>query len=152
MNFKCEMVQQSAQPVLSIRTRTPMANLQQTIGNAYDQIMKYLSEIGENPSCAPFTAFYNMDMQDLDIEIGFPVSKVLPGKNEIKSGEIPSGKYASCLYVGPYGKTEPAYNTLNEWIKENGYTTTGVVYEHYLNDPTEIPESELETKIVFPLV
>ncbi|MFZ5900080.1 MAG: GyrI-like domain-containing protein [Bacillota bacterium] len=73
-------------------------------------------------------------------------------KNEIKSGEIPAGKRAVCLHVGPYNKVEPAYHTLMQWIKENGHTPAGVVYEFYLNDPSETPENELQTRIVFPLM
>lgn len=39
-----------------------------------------------------------------------------------------------------------------QWIKENGHTPAGVVYEFYLNDPSETPENELQTRIVFPLM
>lgn len=152
MDFKCELIQQPAQPVLSIRTRTSMENLKQTIGSSYGKIMQYLLEIGENPSDAPFVGYFNMDMQDLDVEIGYPVSKAIQGKNEVKQCEIPSGKYAVCLYKGSYSKMEAAYNTLTEWMKENGYTPTGAVYEYYLNDPGVTTEDELQTKIMFPLL
>lgn len=151
MTNTCELIQQSAQPVLSIRTATAVGNLPQVLGDAYGSIMKYLAEIGESPSGAPFAAYYNMDMQNLDVEIGFPVSKVLPGRDRIKPGEIPAGKYAACLHIGPYSQCEAAYNTLMQWIKEKGYTPTGVAYEFYLNDPSRTPEGELQTRIVFPL-
>jgi effector-binding domain-containing protein len=65
--------------------------------------------------------------------------------------EIPGGKLAQCLYIGPYNKIEPAYNALTEWVKENGYEATGVAYEFYLNDPGEVAPEELLTQIVFPL-
>ena len=64
-------------------------------------------------------AYYNMDMQDLDIEAGFPVSRGLSGKGDIQTGEIPGGKVATCLYTGPYSDIEPAYNALSQWMKEN---------------------------------
>lgn len=92
-----------------------------------------------------------MDMQNLDVEIGFPVSKKLPGKDDIQAGEIPGGKAATCLYVGPYGEIEPAYNALLEWVKDNGYEASGVAYEMYLNDPQQSPPQELQTQVVFPL-
>jgi len=38
-----------------------------------------------------------------------------------------------------------------QWISEIGHTPTGVAYEFYYNAPGEVPESELLTKIVFPL-
>ena len=39
----------------------------------------------------PFAAYYNMDMSALDVEAGFPVSKNLPGKDNIKAGKIDGG-------------------------------------------------------------
>lgn len=151
MNYKFELTEQPAQPVLSIRTRTAVGNLPQELGKAYGAIIAYLNEIGEKPLEAAFAAYYNMDMEDLDVEMGFPVPKPLVGKGEIKSSEIPAGKQVSCFYKGPYNQMVPAYNAMTQWINENGYSPTGVSYEFYYNSPLEVPESELLTKIVFPL-
>ena len=151
MSYPCEAVEQPTQPVLSIRTRTPVQNLPQVLGKSYQNIIELLGELGESPAGAPFVAYYNMDMQDLDMEIGFPVSKKLQSKGEIHSSEIPGGKYATCLYTGPYPEMPPAYEALNAWIQEHGYEPTGVVYEHYLNSPQEVPPQELKTLIAFPL-
>jgi effector-binding domain-containing protein len=93
-----------------------------------------------------------MDMQNLDVEIGFPVSRSLQEKEDIKAGEMPAGKYASCIHIGPYDKLEPAYAALAQWIKENGYQSSGPAYEIYLNDPNETVPEELETLIKFPLI
>ncbi|RYD03611.1 hypothetical protein N752_18735 [Desulforamulus aquiferis] len=46
---------------------------------------------------------------------------------------------------------EPVYNAMMQWINENGYAPTGVAYEFYYNSPMEVPESELLTKVVFPI-
>lgn len=143
--------QQEARPVLSIRTRTAVGNLPGVLGNAYRAIIEYLEEIGEKPSDVAFAAYYNMDMDDLDVEMGFPVSRQLSGKGEIKAGQIPAGKQVSCLYKGPYAKMEPTYEAMMQWIKENGYTPLGNCYEFYYNSPVDVPESDLLTKIVFPV-
>ena len=85
MTYKCEIKDQPAQPTLSIRVRTTLENLPQTIGHGFGTVAQYLGEIGQPPAGAPYVAYYNMDMSDLDIEIGFPVGKKLPGKGEIKA-------------------------------------------------------------------
>jgi effector-binding domain-containing protein len=69
----------------------------------------------------------------------------------MQPGQIPGGKQATCLYIGPYNAIEPAYNGLMEYIGQSGHEATGVAYEFYLNDPSETPEGELQTQIVFPL-
>ena len=152
MDYKCEIVEQQAQQTLSIRTRTSIGQLPQEIGKAFGSIFQYLGEIGEYPADVPFVAYYNMDMQDLDVEIGFPVAKTLQGKGEIQPSEIPGGKQASCLYVGPYNQIQQAYHALIDWMTENGYKPTGVAYEFYLNDPSQTPESELKTRVAFPIL
>ncbi|MCL2077763.1 MAG: GyrI-like domain-containing protein [Oscillospiraceae bacterium] len=92
-----------------------------------------------------------MDMQNLDIEIGFPVSKVLPGKEEIESGAIPAGKIIFCMFRGAYSEIEPTYNEMSKWIEDNGFKPIGTAYEHYYNGP-EFPESEMLTMIVMPIL
>lgn len=151
MSYQCESKFQDAQPVFSIRARTSLQDLPQVIGRAYGQIMQYLTRQGEQPTGAPFVAYYNMDMQDLDIEIGFPVSRSLPAEGEFQPGCIPAARVATCLYTGPYSEMAPAYEELNTWIKENGCQPAGVVYEIYLNSPAEVTPEELKTQIVFPL-
>jgi effector-binding domain-containing protein len=151
MSYKCEVKEQPTQLTLSIRTRTSVQDLAQVLGKAYGAIAQYLGELGEQPVGPPFAAYYNMDMQNLDVEIGFPVSRRLPGKDDINASEIPGGKVATCLYTGPYSEIEPAYNALSQWIKDNGYEVTGVAYEMYLNDPMQTLPQELRTQIVFPL-
>ena len=151
MSYKCEVKEQTTQPTLAIRTRVSVQDLPQTLGEAYGAIAQYLGELGEQPAGPPFAAYHNMDMQNLDVAIGFPVSRKLAGRDDIQAGEIPGGKAATCLYVGPYAEIEPAYTALSEWMKDNGYKATGVAYEMYLNDPEETPPQELQTQIVFPL-
>jgi effector-binding domain-containing protein len=110
-----------------------------------------MSELGVPPAGAPFVAYFNMDMQNLDMEIGFPVMQPLPGKGEVQASQIPAGKAATCLHTGPYPEIESAYKALSNWVAEKGYTPTGVAYEFYLNDPGETPPQELQTQILFPL-
>ena len=151
MNYQFEFLEKAAQQVISIRTRSSVENLPQVLGGAYGSIMNYLNEMGLEPAGAPFVGYFNMDIQDLDIEVGFPVSKSLAGKGELKPSEIPAGPQVSCLHIGPYSQSEPAYNAIMEWIAANGHTSTGVCYEFYLNDPANTLESELQTKIVIML-
>jgi effector-binding domain-containing protein len=151
MSFNCEVREQAGQPALSIRTRTSVQDLPKKIGEAFGAIAQYLADMKEPPAGPPFTAYYNMDMQDLDVEFGFPVTKLVPGRNEIRASDIPAGKVATCLYTGPYSEIGPAYEALSAWMKENGHEGTGVAYEMYLNDPSHTPPQELRTQIAFPL-
>lgn len=151
MGYQFELTDEKEQTVLSVRTRTAVGNLPQEFDKAYSAIIQYIEEIGEKTEGPAFAAYYNMDMEDLDIEMGFLVPKPIAGKNEIQAGKIPAGKQVSLMYQGPYTEMAPVYEAMAAWVGENGHVPTGVSYEFYYNSPMEVPESELLTKIVFPL-
>ena len=90
----------------------------QTIGEGFGKVIQYLGSIGEQPVGAPYIGYYNMDMEDLDIELGFPVAKALPGKGEFKASQLPGGKTGTCLYTGPYGEMPAAYEALTKLLNE----------------------------------
>jgi effector-binding domain-containing protein len=151
MPYECKLEEQTAQPTLSIRQRVSSQELAQALGESYGTIARYLGELGEHPAGPPFAIYYNMDMENLDVESGFPVAEELPGRGEIQPGELPGGKVATCLYTGPYDGIETAYNTLGRFVEKNGYQPTGMSYELYISDPQTTPPDELQTQIVFPL-
>jgi len=148
MTFEFELSEPAAQNTISIRTRCASQDLPQVLGQAYEALMNYMCEAGVQATGAPFVGYFNMDMQDLDIEAGFPVAGTMAEKGEIKPGTIPAGKQLSCLYRGPYSQMEVPYNAIMDYAAANQLTWTRVCYEFYLNDPKDTPESELLTKIV----
>ncbi len=150
MSYNCELKEQPAQPALTVRTRAAVQDLPQLFGKTYGEIMRYLGELGEQPAGMPFAAYYNMDMQNLDVEIGFPVARKLAGKGDIRAGEFPGGKVATVLHIGPYDQCSAAYDALAQWIKDHGYEATGVAYEIYMDGP-ETPPEKIRTQILYPL-
>jgi len=152
MSYSCEVKEMPAQTVLTVRTRTNVQSLPQFFGMAYGSIMQHLGKLGELPAGPAFAAYYNMDMENLDVAAGFPVAKKLNGDGDkVQAGEMPAGKYAACLHVGPYDTIAPAYNALIAWMQEHEYEATGIAYEVYLNDPAETPRTELKTQVMFPI-
>lgn len=145
-----EILYKNDQPTISIRTRTNVQSLPMLIGEGYGKLAAYLKELGELLSDVPYVAYHNMDMNDLDVEIGFPVSKALPDRDNVKAGVIPAGKSVFCMFRGHYSEMEPTYEEMMKWLLDNGYTPLNTVYEHYYNGP-EFPESEMLTMIVMPV-
>ena len=149
MEYECRLRDEPARPILSMRTRTPVQGVPAFLGKAYGAIAAYLAELNQAPANPVFAAYYNMDMQDLDVEAGFGVAQAVPGRGEIQAGEIPGGRQAYCLHVGPYDQVGPAWEALMRFVQERGLVPTGVGYEYYLDDPA-LPAPP-DTEIVFPL-
>lgn len=144
----CKVIERERQPVLSIRLRTPYQDLPKAIGDSYQKIFGYFQDIGAMPTGQPFVGYFNMDMDDLDVEIGYPALAELPGVGLIMQSEIPAGRYASMVYTGPYSRLKEAYRELSEWIEKNQLKSNFRAYEIYLNDPQVTSEDKLETKIL----
>lgn len=151
MTYTCQLIDRAAQPVLSIRTHTSVQQLPEQLGRAYGAIVEYLADMGERPAGPPFAVYYNMDMQNLDVEMGFPVATPLSGEDAIQANLFAKGQYAMCVHNGPYGDIGAAYEALTVWMQDHGYTPTGIAYEFYLNDADETPPEELQTQIFFPV-
>lgn len=152
--MKIALGEQLSQPALSIKAKVFEKDLPNHVEKSYEKIISYLNEQGEKPNGAPFIRYYNIDTENLrgngtwDMEVGFPVSKVLPEKGEIKPAMILKGKTISCIYKGAYTGLGEAYSKLAEWINKNEYHSMKISYEYYYNSPADVPEEELLTKIV----
>ena len=134
MKYTIKLMELQDQPTLTMRSIYPVEKLPEFFGIAYSGVMVYLQELGEAPAGMPFGVYYNLDMSALDVEAGFPVARVLPGKGKISASIILGGKYISTLHIGSYDSMIPAYDALTEWAKRNSYEPTGIAYEYYLND------------------
>lgn len=151
MKYVCELEQVEKGYVACIRTRCASTEIPNVLGQGYGKIFGYLQSLGMHPTGMPYTAYFNMDMHNLDIELGMPVEKPFESTDEVISGEMMAGPYAVTVFTGPYGELEPAYQALSEWMAEQGHVPVGVAYEFYLNDPGDTPPEKLMTKIMFPL-
>ncbi len=145
------LIQQPCMHTLSIRRNINfMEEFSELAGYSFSKIIAYLNSLNELPGGEPFVCFHNMDLENLDVEIGFPAASPLNGKEDITVGEIKSQKTVSAIDLGPYEKQDPTLEELFSWIQSSGCEMKGEIYYHYLND-TERPENELLTKMVIPL-
>lgn len=141
-----------AQPALYVRLRTNLDNLTDAFNEVYGKIGAYLAELGEAPAGAPYAAYYNDNMNDLDVEMGFPVSKNLPEKGDVKFREIPAIENAlTAVHKGPYSTLNDTYAKVYKHIAENGLAMAGPQFDFYVNDPSVTPAEELVTEIVIPI-
>ena len=136
---------------LMIRKITSIQNMPSVLGVCYGEIIEYVQEIGAKEPIEGFVIYHNMDMSNLEIDIGFTVPDKLPDKGHIKMSSIRAGKYATALHEGPYDTLTNTYNELTAFVQEKGFEVENWVYEVYLNNPMDNPEEPPRTVIYFPL-
>ncbi|HAU32181.1 MAG: Transcription activator effector binding protein [Desulfotomaculum sp. 46_296] len=147
MSYKCEVSFRYIQLALTVRTTTRLQDLPKVMEKSLREIKEHLAKFEEEPTGPPFAAYYDMNMESFEVEIGFPVSRAFAETDNMKTSVIPGGKIASCTHTGPYLGIPKAYQFLSNWVKENGYETKEVVYEIYFNDPAVTPPQELTIQI-----
>jgi effector-binding domain-containing protein len=145
--FVCEYRELVAVPALIIRLHTSMHDIATLFDAGYREIAGLLESQGKKPAGAPFAHYYNMDMEMLDVEFGFPVESAAQGGGRIAVGKTPSGKAVTSLYIGPYNEIEPAYDALMKWAADNDFDPSGEAYEIYLDDPSTTPPDRLRTQV-----
>ena len=134
-----------------VRTTTTGAMLPQVLGEGYGEIMQYLERAGIEPAGPPFSLYHNMDMEHLDVELGFPVWQPPEAEGRIKASTLPGGRAAVAVHVGPYETLDETYRKLMGYVEREGLKTEPFMYEMYLNDPDEVPPEQLQTEVYFPL-
>jgi effector-binding domain-containing protein len=136
---------------LMIRKITSIQNMPSVLGECYREIMQYVREIGAKEPIESFVIYHNMDMSNLEIDIGFTVPKKLPDKGHIKMSSIRAGKYVTALHEGPYDTLTNTYNELTAFVQEKELVVEDWVYEVYLNNPMDNPNEPPRTMIYFPV-
>jgi AraC family transcriptional regulator len=75
------------------------------------------------------------------------------GEGELRPLTLSGGRHAVLLHVGPYAELHRAYTWLyREWLPPSGEEPANrPCVEEYLNNPRQVPPSELRTEIWLPL-
>lgn len=82
-----------------------------------------------------------------------PVAKSVTIDTPLVETNVRGGPYAKLSYTGPYADMRGAYRWfLGVWLPASGYEPDDApIFEAYLNDPREVPQTELRTDIHLPL-
>ena len=139
------------QKTAAVRLTVSIDELPASVGAAYGKIMAHLANTDARIVGPPFVLYHNADMHALDVEIGFPVDRNVPGEGRVESSLLPGGRVLSAIHVGPYAKLEQTYAPLMKHIEDEGLQVTEWMYELYLNSPETTPQEQLQTEICFPL-
>lgn len=116
-------------------------------------ITNILSQIEENsmfPSSGPIVCFHNIELENLDVEIGFRVARPVEVKGDVVAKTLPSQIVAVTIDRGPYEKQDPTLEELMNWVPKHGYEAAGGIYYHYLNGEDQ-PQSEYLTEMFIPV-
>lgn len=144
------LTNQAEQRIISIKTETTLKNMQTKIEDCREKILTYLNLLEELPAGPCLTIYYSFTKQNVEIEVGYPIAKMLPPQDDIRMSIIPAGKRISCLNIGPHNEIPKIYQEMDQWLAVHDFETNGISYETYYNGEGYTPQEYL-TKIELPI-
>lgn len=142
-----------AQPILSWRSRTSLAEIIQNMGTIYGELYSTVGQLGVRPAGPPFFMCHEAEFkeEDMDVEVGIPTERLV-ALPKFVSRELPGGPAAYVLHVGPYDQIGAAYRSLAAWIYQHGHETAGPPRESYLVGKRQMENpAEYRTELLWPL-
>jgi effector-binding domain-containing protein len=88
---------------------------------------------------------------DQDIEVCVPVTGRVVVVDDLAVRTLEGGLVVSAIHKGPYDTVGEAWGRVLKFAQENGLKRNGPDREIYLNDPTNLPVSEVLTEVQLPV-
>ncbi len=129
----------------------PFTDIEGIIG----QLMQAIQEQKVAPAGPMIGVYYNspymVKPEELEWEMGFPVSSKTEVKAPLEKKEWKSTLVVSAIHKGAYEEVAKTYYKMLEWIKENKLTLAGPALERYLTTPTpDTKPEDLRSEIWIP--
>ncbi len=141
-----------AQTAATVRQVLPSMD---QLGGLYEELFSYLAQHRVRFAGPAFTIYHDPEYheQDVDVEVGVPVTDAVPSGDKVKTREMPAVKEMACIvHQGSYDTLSAPYNQLTMWIETNGYRIAGPPREIYVRGPeTGSDPSTYVTEIQLPV-
>ncbi len=136
---KYDVIVRVIEPQL-VATHREVAPDDDRITYMFDELESYVDRFHARADRPPMSIYHDPEYRDenIDAEVVVPLSKPIPGTDEISVIEMPLVSQAACVvHTGSYASIYQAYNALLVWIEANGYRITGPIREVYLSYSAE---------------
>jgi len=157
-----QIIELPAQASIAVRIRLPMAELDlaEVFGTYQPELERVVRDRGLVQAGPAYGRYFEFGPEQVDVEIGLPVASLpadLPNlgtdpPDGIGGSELPAGKAAALLHVGPYDTLGQEYDRLHDWIHEQGRDEGAGPWESYVDDVRNGADlSTLRTEVYWPL-
>lgn len=152
MSYEIEVVELTPQLALVIEAEVAPQELGAELARILPTVHGHVKAKGGTMAGMPFLRYLGMGATTFSIQAGVPVAEPIPGDGEIQSTELPGGRTATTLFLGPYHEVGKAWDALNAWCTDQGIEVDFGGWDVYENDPSTVSDpSQLRTRIYQPL-
>lgn len=147
-NEPVQLQDRAAIAYAAVRIRLSLGELGPALAKLWPEVSAWLDERGITPAGRPLIRYHVIDMPEVEISVGLPIDPGAIGDGRIEVGELPAGRYAVLVHIGPYEELVRANADLQQWAADNGVAFDGSDgargwagrIEFYLTDPGDDPD------------
>lgn len=163
LNTVCKVLQQEESMIVqlediksfeyaSIRKKIVFNDVSSQMSEMFREVENFVATTTEQITGAPFAIYHEIKNDTIDLECGYPVSKLILPERPVQTGTFQSARCAAIDYYGNYEKLEEAHSTIQQWIEKHRFRMAGPPVEKYITGaPTESDTEKLHTKIYYPV-
>lgn len=146
----------SEQEYIGVFTSCTMETMGKKMAEDMPRVMEFIQKSGVEPAGVAFTQYSKWDLMKNRVEYtsGIPVKSIPADLPEgFTSGKIPSTQAYTLEHVGPYPHLGNAWSTLYSMQRSKEIAVNKKIhpFETYHNNPNDVSDKELITRIHFPL-
>lgn len=142
----------SVQPVTTavVRATIPSAEVTGFFDRSFGVLGEALAAQGVTPHGPAFALYRGVPDETMDLEVGYPVDRVIEPDGAAEPGELPGGRVARAVHTGSFDALGDAWQHLGEWIADQGLTPAPeeLFWEVYVTEPRpDMDPADLHTEL-----
>lgn len=126
------------------------------MGEITGELAGWIKQKGLLITQPPFSVYYTspteVQPEKMKYEVGIPFQGDAYGDERVKIKIMPKHKILSAIHKGPYEEIGSVYAEMMQYIIESGHEMIGAPREVYINTPGKVPDEELLTEVIFPVI
>lgn len=139
-----ELKEVKKQSTLVVKKTVKQSEISKALHEIFPKVYGYAGQKGIQPS-APL-AKYTVDGEKFEVEGGIVVPDGTKGEGDIVTSDLPAGKAAFTVHVGPYEKLPETYKALTAFLKAKNLKPSNIGWEIYISPGQDKPE-EAKTEV-----
>jgi effector-binding domain-containing protein len=138
--------------VAVIRATIPMNSIRDFYDRGFGEVAGVLAAQGVAPSGPALGIYWGVPTDTIELACGFPITRPITVEGRVTMEELPTGRAAQAVHVGPYEGLSDTYAQLADWVAAQGRSLGAMMWESYETEPTpEADPESMRTRITWPL-
>ena len=147
-----ELVDEEPATTAVVRAVVPVAGLTGFFDSSFRELVTTTTEQGVALLGPAFALYRGPFAETVDLEVGFPVDRVVRAQGNVLASELPGGRLARMTHAGAFDGLGEAWARLADWARAQGHAPGAQRWESYVTQPSpDMDPRDLRTELFWPI-